>query len=63
MPIIFRVTYRDQASGKILWQREMTEAAYSAWSAREKDVLEMTLTQGTDRSQRFVPDSCKSIAS
>ena len=53
MPTIYRVTYRDQATGEILWQREMTSAAYTTWRAREQAELEAALSRCLEPENRW----------
>ena len=43
MPVIYRVTYRRQATGEVLWQREMTSTEFGTWLAQGQARVEADL--------------------
>lgn len=62
--MIYRVTYRRQATGEILWRREMTANEYAGWVVREQDELEAALTPGADRRtevRQAAPGECEPL--
>jgi len=46
VPVIYRVTYRRQATGEVLWQREMSSTEFGTWLTQEQAHVEAGLACG-----------------
>jgi hypothetical protein len=53
VPTIYRVTYRNQKTGEILWQQDMTEAEYETWRAREEERIDAAFQRHAEQDRRF----------
>jgi hypothetical protein len=53
MPAIYRITCRDQKTGKVLWQQDMTVAEYETWLYREKKRIDAALKRHAKQDRRF----------